>query len=257
MNIYRRMMSLGENELVVLEYTWKIKTSAHLTTEITSNFIKLNGQNAFRCAIDTATNSIQLEIPRRHHLPINVHSVFCTVNNQIHQLDAANVQGSCQSFRTCPLESWLPYNRPLTLRYRILVSDYPTDSYRYQLIDNLVGQQLWTAARNRRDTNVVFVVGQHTFGAHQLVLALRSSFWNHQFDSLDIRGEPAEFQIDTDPETFGHVLHFIYTGQLKTAPDDKLMKLAEKYQLEALMSICQRCASPPLQDIRDQIKETR
>jgi len=50
---------------------------------------------------------------------------------------------------------------------------------------------------------------------------------------------------DADPNTFGHFLHFLYTGTLESVADkEELYPLADRYQVETLMNLCQPALEP-------------
>ena len=206
--------------------------------KLSSNLIELDGYTAFQCSITTGSENnsfkqTQFNVLQHRRLPILIDAVICIIQQRMYTM-----QASLASFQT-DLE--IPFHRKI--RYRIITRNRPDLLYRYELIDT--GDELWAAAVNRRQTDVEFSVSDVVFGAHQIVISQRSSFWRLQFDSKKEEGTK-RFQLDVNPGLFQQVLHFIYTGRLKMAPNRKLLELAEEYQMEALVNLC-RCATQELQ----------
>ena len=203
--------------------------------------MELDGRKAFQCSVTTETdnNSLkrtQFNVLQQHRLPIQIDAVICIIQQRMYTMQAT--LATLASFQT---DLKIPF--PAVIRYRIITKNRPNLLYRYELMD--AGDELWAAAVNRCQIDVDFDVGGVVFGAHQIIVGQRSCFWRRQFESIGEKGAK-RFHIDTDPAVFREILHFIYTGRLKTAPSRKLMKLAKKYEVKTLVDLC-RCATQELE----------
>ena len=102
--------------------------------------------------------------------------------------------------------------------------------YQHQLIDCFLSDQLWQAAEKKLITDVEFNIGGKIISAHRSILAARCPALWISCDST--------FVEDVNVETFSALLRFIYTGKLITKPNAQLSRLAEKFKLSTLQSIC-------------------
>jgi hypothetical protein len=130
----------------------------------------------------------------------------------------------------------------LTLVFRICIEG--TDpGYSYQLSDRLAKDQLWAALNNQQNlADVELIVKDKTFFAHAAILAARSQLFADEFEKKQpgINGPHNQIQIDgVEPSSVEKFLHFIYTGEPKgTLADEDLRKLADRYGLTTLSSLC-------------------
>jgi hypothetical protein len=108
--------------------------------------------------------------------------------------------------------------------------------------------------------DVVFVVGEERIGAVRNLIAARSDHWERAFyGQCRESAEREVFVCETDPQTFRHLLHFVYTDQLPAvfdlpiAPESEaadkakrsspfdliyaLWELAERYNLPDLKAL--------------------
>ncbi len=118
-------------------------------------------------------------------------------------------------------------DRSCTLSFRVSLSE-TVCHYQHQLVDSLLGVHLWDAAQSRLLTDIEFSVEGKLIPAHQAVLAARCPALSR--DKL--------IDSDVSVASFCTLLQFIYTGQLDKTPNNQLSRLAEKYQLSTLHSLC-------------------
>jgi len=90
--------------------------------------------------------------------------------------------------------------------------------------------------------DVTFVVDDRLFPAHKWILQARLPYFQSMFSSQMLEATTNRVHIkDTDPTSFGHMLKFIYCGQL---PDSfssiasSLLPLADKYGVDQLKAAC-------------------
>jgi hypothetical protein len=115
------------------------------------------------------------------------------------------------------------------------------ENYRYQLSDILFTDQLWLTAKNKLWTDIEFSVQNHIFSAHRAILAARSPTL---FGSIESPIVGSRIKIDhTEPLVFEMFLRFLYTGVFQVnnhrSVNEELLKLAERYKLSTLKSLCQ------------------
>ncbi len=89
-------------------------------------------------------------------------------------------------------------------------------------------------------TDVEFLVGKTTFGAHRSLLSARNPVFAAMLSSGMEEAETGQICIeDVDSVTFQHFLKFLYTGMLEPSFMDKeLFAVADKYQEVTLMELC-------------------
>ena len=99
----------------------------------------------------------------------------------------------------------------------------------------------------------MFLEGSTSFPAHRSLLAARSPVFAARLNSGLEEARTGQVQInDADPESFALFLRFLYVGELEGNEEKivisgpikkKLFALADQYQVETLMKICQTPAS--------------
>ncbi|XP_037416915.1 BTB/POZ and MATH domain-containing protein 2-like [Triticum dicoccoides] len=100
--------------------------------------------------------------------------------------------------------------------------------------------------------DITFSVGGVVFGAHKLVLAIRSPVFKAEFygPMKETAGTPLITIKDMQPGVFKALLHFIYTDSLQITDDlegndrvemvQHLLVAADRYDMEKLKLVCQR-----------------
>jgi len=131
--------------------------------------------------------------------------------------------------------------------------EYWTADYRYyftlkflsyghinKMLDSTWSEQLWAAAADKNMTDVEFLVGEESFGAHRSLLSARSPVFAAMFSSGMKEVETGRVRIeDVDSDIFQHFLKFLYTGIFDSSSmDEELFAVADKYQVETLMELC-------------------
>ena len=138
------------------------------------------------------------------------------------------------------------WKMPVTCTFWVSVNE-TVDTYRYEIVDKLMGHQLWQAANDKVFTDVDFHVAGQVFSAHKAVLAARSPVFQAMFqnDMVESRTNQATIQ-DIDAPVFESLLFFIYTGKLDSESNhEELFLAADKYQVDTLKQLCQ----PPPRDV--------
>ena len=113
--------------------------------------------------------------------------------------------------------------------------------YEHNFGDALLPDQMWSAVESRLFTDVTIRCRERTFGAHRAILSARSPVLDALLNSGGRTTDAAEeLVIDgMEPDTFEHLLHFLYTGQLRvSAHNEQLRAAADKYKLSTLSSMC-------------------
>ncbi len=120
------------------------------------------------------------------------------------------------------------------------VSGY--SGYSYQLSDRLAKDQLWAALKNPQCLpDVEFIVKDQRISAHGAILVARSQVFAAELKKKQpVKDVPHQIRIDgVEPSTLEKFLYFVYTGEpMGTLADEKLLKLAEHYQLSTLSGLC-------------------
>ena len=156
------------------------------------------------------------------------------------QMEQKNIDSDDGNLQLFTFELAKQVNGSSTFVFRICI-DGSVLGYSYQLSDRLAKDQLWAAVRNRNSEDVEFVVKGETFSAHKAILAARSPVFANDFLKIrPSRDGPQQIRIyDAEPSTVEQFLHFIYTGEsIGTFANEELLKLAVKYELKTLTSLC-------------------
>jgi len=112
------------------------------------------------------------------------------------------------------------------------------------MIDSTWSGEIWAASTERKMTDVEFLVGEESFGAHRSLLSARSPVFAAMFASGMKEAATGQVRIeDVDPTTFQHFLKFLYTGMFEPSSKDReLFTVADKYGVETLMELCRPAA---------------
>lgn len=171
----------------------------------------------------------------------------CNAPEQRKQMKLVIAEGPTYVFSTDVVD----WKSPLTLTCWISLKIKDTmGEFSHQLIDSNLSDNLWTAAKRARYTDVEFRIGQPSkqkvFTAHRSILAARSSIFAGQFDK-DCQLNSIVIE-DVHHSVFKQFLRFLYTGQLKVASVSnmsELLTLADRYQIAALQNLCRN----PIQEM--------
>ena len=163
-------------------------------------------------------------------------------DNQVSQRISLSMDpedGSLQLF-TVKLEKQVSGSSTFVFRICLGGSE---SGYSYQLSDRLAKDQLWAAViQNKNWVDVEIVAKGKTFSAHKAVLAARSPIFAAKFTKEKQQGNDQLVRIhidDVEPSTVEQFLRFIYTGEsMGIFANEKLLKLAEQFQLTTLTSLC-------------------
>lgn len=102
-------------------------------------------------------------------------------------------------------------------------------------------QDLLDDRKSGKFTDVTFIVGERTFKAHRLIIALRSEVLGTMLTGKMKEGSAKEVAIEADPEAFELSLDYIYEGKIpgnrSVIAYYKLRDLAHQNMMEKLQAI--------------------
>ena len=234
-------------------YNWKIKDLKLFRSHscVMSELVNFAGIKAFRFALKRAdakqtSISVLLLNTSLHKVGIKIAKVSVqikskTVNNADTEPVVINLKARHQREDILQLFSkeiaiQLPVDRETSITFEVFFEDIIAH-YLHKLTDSLFAEQLWKAAQNKQWTDIEFVISSHLFTAHRAILAARSPVFATQLQEDHVR-----IKVEcTNPVVFESFLYFIYTGVFQpksSAINDDLLKLAERYQIKTLESLC-------------------
>lgn len=114
-------------------------------------------------------------------------------------------------------------------------------NFNYLFVDSTWKDQLWSATSAKNSTDVEFIIGEESVGAHRFILSARSPIFEVMFESELNNESPTRIihMEDVDPATFRFFLQFIYTGIIDPSADkEELYALADKYFVNTLEDFC-------------------
>ena len=168
-----------------------------------------------------------------------------STHQQITMTEAGTDDEELLKIFNCPDPNGRDELAPLTLSCPFFVSfhailEVPLVNFISKPLDSTWSEQLWAASTDRKMTDVEFLVGEETFGAHRSLLSARSPVFSAMFGSGMKEAETGQVRIeDVDPTTFQHFLKFLYTGMFEPSPVDRdLFIVADKYGVDTLMKLC-------------------
>jgi len=134
---------------------------------------------------------------------------------------------------------------PFTVTFNVKLLS-TVENVALSVVDSSWKDQLWDSSVNRKLTDVAFLVGEETLSAHRSLLSIRSPVFEAMFNSGMKEALTGQVRIgDIEPNTFRHFLHFLYTGMLEPGADkEELYLLADRYQVETLVNLCQPASEP-------------
>jgi len=160
------------------------------------------------------------------------------------KVDASD-EGMLQMFtkNATKAKSWQisnDYSPPFAITFHVKVVN-TIANYDFKFIDMTWENQIWNAVVNRKFTDVELLVGDQSFAAHRFILSARSPVFAAMFNSGMAEAQTGQVRIDdVEPNIFRIFLEFLYIGSLKSFEEnEQLFTLADKYQVETLMTLCQ------------------
>ncbi len=233
---------------MIVPHEWILENVEVEPMTIASKMISFRGEKVFRVGLKNYDESSVLFV-----VAIGLNKIGMKVEDIMYGIQGSGTgpvmmtkmtkedicgKGSLQLFTTTLAEKVLGN---CTFMFRICIEG--TDSgYSYQLSDRLAKDQLWTALKNGQHLpDVEFIVKGKKLSANKAILAARSQVFAEEFEKVQpVNGVPHQIRIDgAEPSTVLNFLHFIYTGEpMGTLADEELLKLADRYQLTTLSSLC-------------------
>lgn len=234
---------------------FKYLNESVFSAEITGDLVKLSNSNC-------------LENPTLRFLCINTHNFGFKVSHVFYSIQlleydtptswvpmqqaAASKFCSDESFICCfsaPLETIHP-TKIFSISFCVQISN-SIDNFHYDMVDTTWARQLWSAAIDRQLTDVVIWIGREKFEAHQVILSARSPIFDaHIKSQIRWNGQTTKPTI-LIPDIYAKIakpfFEFLYTGSLSVPADENLFSLAQRFQVETLITIC-KLATRPLPD---------
>jgi len=251
-------------EAALVNFVWKLNQWGEDHSIISARAFEYNEEKVFRAQAKSCLSqlsnfnyynySVTLLSFRRHESGNNVEEVFCTLNSKSEIWDwkkmdenqtAAN-ETMFQMFTSIGEQSHCkPLSPPISVTFHAKVVK-TVDNYGFKFVDSTWNEQIWTAAVDKKFTDVEFVVGDQSFTAHRFILSARSPVFAAMFKSGMTEARTGQVHIeDVDPSIFRTFLEFLYVGTLTSfSGKEQLFALADKYQVETLMTLCQPCSEP-------------
>jgi len=244
----------------VLVFTWRLSEIGSGGKAVVSNFFQYQNEDAFRAGMVRKPSHCMLYLAsvNANKLPISVDNVayYLSYSNdgdlstyskkRIFMTD----EGADHGIRrfTAQVDKLNRIPCYITFFVEIWREMIP---YEVNMGDLLLPEQMLLAVQKRVFTDVTFRVGTQEFAAHRSVLSARSSVFETMFLIEDqLKTNDAIILEEMDPDTFEHLLHFLYTGQLRaSACNGQLKAAAEKYKLNTLWQICKYAESSMKEDM--------
>ncbi len=232
---------------MIVPYEWILENVGEEPMTIASKMILFRGEKVFRVGVKNYADS-----PILFFVAIDLNKIGMKVEDVKFGLQGSSIGpatmeemmkenigdgGSLQLF-TATLEENVIGNCKIMFRICIGGTD---PGYSYQLSDRLAKDQFGAALKNQQNmADVEFIVKGKIFPAHKAILAARSRVFADKFEKKLLVNVRYQINIyDVDPSTVETFLHFIYTGEpMGTLADEELLKLADRYQLTTLASLC-------------------
>jgi hypothetical protein len=234
---------------MIVPYEWIFEYVEGKPMTMASNMILFRGEKVFRVGLKNHTKSpiLFFMVIDLGKFGMKVEDVKYGVQGNGHGLSEMTTmikhdfgqEGNLQLFTVTFLgklaKNW-------TFVFRICIEG--TDpGFSYQLCDRLAKEQIYEALKSQQKmADVEFLVKDKTFPAHKSILAARSPVFAYELKKKQaVKDSPHQIRIKTgvEPSTVVNFLHFIYTGEPKgTLADEELLKLADRYQLTILTSLC-------------------
>lgn len=257
-----------QSNAVILQYVWNFKwTDEFDNIENSSEAFHYQGEPMFRAKIRKSgeiESSITLDQEfTLTFLSFNHNQIGCKIDEVLYCRDWQDHDWATQTKmleRPTNHESILQtfahtdvYASQFNLKFYVKMVSSVTN-FGYRIVDTLWKDQLWTAAVEKQFTDVEFLVGDKSLGAHRFLLSAVSPVFAAMFQSGMEEALTGKVRIgDVDPGTFKHFLEFLYTGRVETAAKkEELLAVADKYQVETLVHLCKLATEPEnMEDITE------
>ena len=145
-----------------------------------------------------------------------------------------------QEFRADFLKQNFSQHFPIYLEVYVLPN---MPKFEFKLTDTHLAADLWDlwSAQKEMSTDLKLVIEDQTFLAHRAILAARSVYFANMFTSGMTEAQTGNVTIpDAPAHVFEHLLRFLYTGRVPPSADFKeLLIIADKYQIDSLVSLCE------------------
>jgi speckle-type POZ protein len=232
---------------MIVQYEWILGNVDGEPKTFASKMILFRGEKVFRVGLKNLADKPVLFFMAidLNKMGMKVEQVMCSdVPTMMLEMEKQNIgdEGSLQLF-TIEFKSKFTGTYG-TFLFRIQMEG-SVPEFSYQLSERLAKNQLWDSATvnsQRSAVDVELNVRDRTFSAHKAILAARSPVFANEFAKTQplTNGQPQKIQIDgVEPSTVEQFLYFIYTGEsISSFANEELLKLAVKYQLTTLSSLC-------------------
>ena len=183
-----------------------------------------------------------------HQDPVKsyVDQVACSLNDDIDHIymHSSTERATCQDLSFTRIIS-STQNFPDKITFHVkLVSKIQNFNYSFR---DRFGEDMRALAHSQRFSDVEVIVGARTFHAHRALLSARSPVFSAMFTSGMEEARTGRVRIDgVDPETFDQFMRFLYDGEVNrydAGMKRNLYVIADRYQVETLMQICQPTVS--------------
>jgi hypothetical protein len=240
---------MSGTQKMIVPYEWILENVEEEPMTIASKMILFRGEKVFRVGLKNhALNPVLFLVAiNLSQIGMKVEDVRYGIQGsgtspatmlQMTKEDTGVDEGSLLLFKTL-LDKKIVGN--CTFAFRICIEG-SVSGYSYRMSDRLAKDQLWAALKNQQYLpDVEFIVKDQRISAHGAILVARSQVFAAEFEKKQpVKDVPHQIRIDgVDPSTLEKFLYFIYTGEtMGTLADEKLLKLAEHYQLSTLSVLC-------------------
>ncbi len=180
---------------------------------------------------------------------LKVEDIYCGLKgkNQWFKMEPKKLKNSTDLLLSfgVQLEFFFPHQMEFNFDIKVVST---ISNYYYEMMDDKWLNDLWTAARNKKLTDVEIFVGTvKVMEAHRVILSARSPILNESLNKISNTAEKSIVTFGEEFEVVESFLKFLYTGRLKlrstlhepSAEVKQLSKLATTYEVETLKNMCQ------------------
>ena len=208
-----------------LQFQWQLEAIPYDRSVFSETILFENETFNFNCELRYGTQLSVFAINRTFGSWTDITDIVCTVD-KLFSCDMEQDEHIKTLWKFC---FDVNVERSCTMSFRVHLCEN-VRQYQHQLIDCCLSDQLWQAAEKKLITDVEFNVDGKIIAAHRSVLATRCPALLISSDNTLVE--------DASAETFSALLRFIYTGKLSTMPSAQLSRLADKFGLSTLQSLC-------------------